>query len=159
MEEPAAYADYVLPVTSVLEMDCVYMRRDDRAIRWCSQAVPPVGEARPDIEIWLGLAAKMAELDRKHPPAYWTGNLRPEWKDYRLLWDEVFVKRTAAMAGMTSTRLKNRAEPLRWPCPSPEHPGVSTLYLDHPSWGEAAKALGHPGKRFLTPSGKIEITT
>jgi formate dehydrogenase (coenzyme F420) alpha subunit len=159
MEEPAAYADYILPVTSVLEMDCVYMRRDDRAIRWCNQAVSPVGEARPDIEIWLGLAAKMAELDRKHPPTYWTNNLRAEWKDYRLLWDEVFVKRTAGMAGMTSARLKNRAEPLRWPCPSPEHPGVSTLYLEHPSWQEAAAALGHPGKRFLTPSGKIEIAT
>jgi anaerobic selenocysteine-containing dehydrogenase len=36
---------------------------------------------------------------------------------------------------------------------------VSTLYLDHPSWQEAAAALGHRGKRFLTTSGKIEITT
>ena len=150
---------YILPVTSVLEMDCVYMRRDDRAIRWCNQAVPPVGEARSDIEIWLGLAAKMAQHDRRHPPTYWTNNLRAEWKDYRVLWDEVFVKRTAGMAGMTSERLKSRAEPLRWPCPSPDHPGVSTLYLDHPSWQQAAAALGHPGKRFLTPSGKIEITT
>lgn len=159
MEEPAAYADYILPVTSVLEMDCVYMRRDDRAIRWCNQAVPPVGEARSDIEIWLGLAAKMAQHDKRHPPTYWTNNLRAEWNDYRVLWDEVFVKRTAGMAGMTSERLKSRAEPLRWPCPSPDHPGVSTLYLDHPSWREAAAALGHPGKRFLTPSGKIEIST
>ena len=159
MEEPAAYADYILPVTSVLEMDCVYMRRDDRAIRWCNQAVPPVGEARPDIQIWLGLAAKMAELDTKRPPAYWKQNLRAEWNDYRVLWDDVFVKRTAGMAGMTSERLKSRAEPLRWPCPSVEHPGVSTLYLDHPSWQQAAAALGHPGKRFLTPSGKVEIST
>jgi len=159
MEEPAAYADYILPVPSVLEMDCVYMRRDDRAIRWCHPAVPPVGEARSDIQIWLALAAEMSKLDTKHPPSYWTNNLRAEWSDYRLLWDDVFVKRTPGMAGMTSERIKKRAEPLRWPCPSLAHPGVSTLYLEHPSWHQAAESLGHSGKRFLTPSGKIEIVT
>jgi anaerobic selenocysteine-containing dehydrogenase len=38
---------------------------------------------------------------------------------------------------------------------------VSILYLDHPSWYEAAVALdaGNRGKRFLTPSGKVEIFT
>src|SRR5262249_15481119 len=36
---------------------------------------------------------------------------------------------------------------------------VSTLYLDHPTWAAAAESLGHRGKRFLTPSGKVEITT
>lgn len=159
MEEPAYYADYVLPVPSVLEMDTIYMRRDDRGIRWCNQAVPPVGEARPDIWIWIELAKKMAALDKKHPPEYWTGNLRDEWKDYRSLWDDVFAKNTPGVAGMTSARMKERHEPLRWPCPSAEHPGVSTLYLDHPSWQAAAEALGHKGKRFLTPSGKIEVFT
>src|SRR5262249_21692576 len=51
--------------------------------------------------------------------------------------------------------------PLRWPCPTLKHPGVSTLYLDHPSWYEAAESLGpaNKGKRFLTPSGKVEIYT
>jgi anaerobic selenocysteine-containing dehydrogenase len=41
------------------------------------------------------------------------------------------------------------------------HPGVSTLYLDHPSWYQAAESLDpkNKGKRFLTPSGKIEIYT
>ncbi len=159
MEEPAYYADYILPVPSVLEMDTIYMRRDDRAIRWCRQAVPPVGESRPDIHIWIELAKKMAALDRTHPPEYWTANLRDEWKDYRRLWDEAFVTHTPGAAGMTSTRLLERQEPLRWPCPGPEHPGVSTLYLDHPSWQAAAESLGHAGKRFLTPSGKIEIFT
>lgn len=159
MEEPAYYADYVLPVPSVLEMDTIYMRRDDRAIRWCNQAVPPVGESRPDIWIWIELARKMAALDKKHPPEYWTGNLREEWKDYRQLWDEVFAKNTPGVAGMTTKRMAERNEPLRWPCPSADHAGVSTLYLDHPSWQAAADALGHRGKRFLTPSGKVEIFT
>ena len=46
-----------------------------------------------------------------------------------------------------------------WPCPTADHPGVSTLYLDHISWYAAAEALypKNKGKRFLTPSGKVEI--
>src|SRR5262249_10211823 len=38
---------------------------------------------------------------------------------------------------------------------------VSTLYLEHPSWYEAAVALNpaNKGKRFLTASGKVEIFT
>ncbi|MGE3956214.1 MAG: molybdopterin-dependent oxidoreductase [Vicinamibacterales bacterium] len=159
MEEPAYYADYILPVPSVLEMDTIYMRRDDRGIRWCNQAVPPVGESKPDIWIWIELAKKMAALDRKHAPEYWTGNLREEWKDYEALWDTVFAKNTPGVAGMTSARMKERHEPLRWPCPSTDHPGVSTLYLEHPSWQAAAESLGHTGKRFLTPSGRIEVFT
>ena len=43
-------------------MDTIYMRRDDRGIRWCNQAVPVVGAARPDIWIWIELAKKMAAL-------------------------------------------------------------------------------------------------
>ena len=159
MEEPALYADYVLPVPSVLEQDCIYMRRDDRAIRWCNKAVEPLGEARSDIHIWIDLAHKMAELDGRHTPSYWTDNLKLEWKNYRKLWDDVFVRNTPGMGGMTTERMDKSPEPLRWPCPSREHPGVSTLYLDHDSWYEAAAALGHPGKRFLTPSGQIEIYT
>jgi anaerobic selenocysteine-containing dehydrogenase len=159
MEEPAFYADYILPVPSVLEMESIYMRRDDRAIRWCNQAVAPLGECRPDIHIWIDLAAKMAALDRKNPPGYWTDNLRADWKSYRTLWDDVFVKNTPGVGGMTSARMDKSPEPLRWPCPTAAHAGVSTLYLDHPSWYAAAEALGQKGKRFLTPSGKVEIFT
>jgi anaerobic selenocysteine-containing dehydrogenase len=101
----------------------------------------------------------MAALDRKNPPEYWTGNLRDEWKDYRRLWDDVFAMNTPGVGGMTSARMKDRHEPLRWPCPTTEHPGVSTLYLDHPSWQAAAESLGQKGKRFLTPSGRVEIFT
>jgi formate dehydrogenase (coenzyme F420) alpha subunit len=160
MEEAAYYADVILPVCSGLEIEGVYMRRDDRAIRWQDQAVPRVGESKPDWEIWLDLAQAAARLDTKNPPEYWTGNLRQEWKDYRVLW-QAFVAHTPGMGGMTRERMRRRAEPLRWPCPTAEHPGVSTLYLDHPSWYAAAEALdpSHKGKRFLTQSGKVEIYT
>jgi formate dehydrogenase (coenzyme F420) alpha subunit len=158
MEESVYYADIVLPVCSGLEMDGVYMRRDDRAIRWQQQVVPRVGESRPDWEIWIDLAHALARNDRRKPASYWTDAFPLVWKDYRTLWAE-FVARTPGMAGMTADRLAARAEPLRWPCPTPRHPGVSTLYLDDPSWYEAADSLGARGKRFLTPSGKVEIVT
>ncbi|WP_391653597.1 molybdopterin-containing oxidoreductase family protein [Streptomyces tamarix] len=160
MEEPAYYADIILPVCSGLEMEGVYMRRDDRAIRWQDQVVPRVGESRPDPEIWIGLAHALARLDTKRPDSEWREAFPEKWTDYRNLWAE-FVKHTPGMAGMTEQRMRHRAEPLQWPCPSTDHPGVSTLYLDHPSWYEAVEALDakHGGKRFLTPSGKVEIFT
>ncbi|MGL5065927.1 MAG: molybdopterin-containing oxidoreductase family protein [Microcoleus sp.] len=160
MEEAAYYADIILPVTSGLEMSTVYMRRDDRAIRWQQQAVPPVGESKPDWEIWIDLAHATAKLDTKNPPNYWTDNFPLEWKDYRKLW-AAFVANTPGMGGMTVDRMEKRLEPLRWPCPTLDHPGVSTLYLDDPSWYQAAESLNplHKGKRFLTPSGKVEIYT
>lgn len=160
MEEAAYYADVILPVCSGLEMDGVYMRRDDRSIRWQHAAVPRVGESKTDIEIWIELAAAMARHDTRNSPEYWTGNLRAAWKDYGTLWAE-FVARTPGVGGMTQARLEKRAEPLRWPCPTVSHPGVSTLYLDHASWYEAVATLdpAQRGKRFLTPSGKVELHT
>src|SRR5205807_10170432 len=70
MEESAWYADVVLPVCSGFEMSTVYMRRDDRAIRWQQQAVARVGESKPDWEIWIELAQAMTRLDRRNAPEY-----------------------------------------------------------------------------------------
>jgi anaerobic selenocysteine-containing dehydrogenase len=158
MEESAYYADVILPVCSGLEVDGVYMRRDDRAVRWQTAAVPRVGQSRPDWEIWIDLAHALARHDTKNPPGCWADAFPVAWKDYRKLWAE-FVRLTPGMRGMTADRMAKRAEPLRWPCPAEGHPGVSTLYLDHPTWYAAAESLGQPGKRFLTPSGKVELFT
>jgi anaerobic selenocysteine-containing dehydrogenase len=160
MEEAAYYADIILPVTSGLEMETVYMRRDDRAIRWQKQAVPRVGESRPDWEIWIDLAHALAKADTKQPAAYWKDAFPVAWRDYKKLWAE-FLKNTPGMGGMTQARMEKSPSPLRWPCPDAKHPGVSTLYLDHPSWYAAAEALdpANTGKRFLTPSGKVEVYT
>lgn len=160
MEEAAYYADVILPVVSGVEFEGVYMRRDDRAIRWQEAALPPVGQSRTDPQIWIDLAHAIARRDTKRPASYWTAAFPVAWRDYKNLWD-AFVANTPGMGGMTRARLRNRTEPLQWPCPDLEHPGVSTLYLDHPTWYRAAEALNpaNRGKRFLTPSGKVEIYT
>src|SRR5262249_27062324 len=65
-EESAYYAGVILPVCSGLELDGVYMRRDDRAVRWQSAAVPRVGESKPDWEVWIDLAHALGRLDAKN---------------------------------------------------------------------------------------------
>ncbi|MFD4691587.1 molybdopterin-dependent oxidoreductase [Streptomyces sp. NPDC058463] len=159
MEEAATYADVILPVSSPLEYEGVYMRRDDRAIRWQEAAVPRCGNSKTDWEIWIDLAHAFAHQEKKHDPSYWTDAFPLAWKDYSTLWAE-FVHHTPGMGGMTERRMRKRSEPLRWPCPTTDHPGVSVMYQDHPSWYEAAESLGAAkGQRFLTPSGKIEVFT
>ncbi len=159
MEESALYADVILPATSGLETRGVYMRRDDRAIRWQEAAIEPVGESKTDVQMWLALAKAMARNETTQAALRWQSAFDDAWEDYAVLWD-TFAKLTPGVAGMTSERMASRAEPLRYPCPSASHPGQGTLYLDHPGWYEAAQSLGgKPGQRFLTKSGKIEIYT
>jgi anaerobic selenocysteine-containing dehydrogenase len=160
MEEAAFYADVILPVASGLEFEGVYMRRDDRAIRWQNQAVPRVGESKTDTEIWIDLAHAMAKRDGKRAASEWTANFPLEWKDYKNLWD-IFARLTPGVGGMTRKRLAASATPLRFPCPDEKHPGTSTLYLDHPEWYRALESLNpaNKGKRFPTASGKIELFT
>src|SRR5215470_15131024 len=117
MEESAYYADVILPVCSGLEMEGVYMRRDDRGIRWQNAAVPRVGQSKPDWEIWIDLAHALGKLDRTNGAGYWTDAFPAAWRTYRNLWS-VFVANTPAMGGMTAERMSRRTEPLRWPCPT-----------------------------------------
>ncbi|SDY83656.1 Anaerobic selenocysteine-containing dehydrogenase [Amycolatopsis xylanica] len=156
MDEIAYHADLILPSCGELEFEGVYRHRDDRAVRWHHQTLPRAGLSRPDWEIWIGLARALGDVDAVRGPAYWHDAFPLAWLDYPTLWAE-FVAHTPGMGGMTQARLEAQDEPLRWPCPSVGHPGVSVLYADHPSWYEAAAALGAPGKRFLTASGKVEF--
>lgn len=159
MEESAYWADLILPVTSGLETEGVYMRRDDRGIRWQEAAIARQGQTKTDIEIWVELAQVMAKHDAKLGAA-WSAAFPSQWRDYGTLW-QTFIEHTPSARGLTQARLQQSPTPLRWPCPSTEHPGTSTMYLDHPRWYEAVEAIdpSAKGKRFPTPSGKIEITT
>jgi anaerobic selenocysteine-containing dehydrogenase len=153
-QEDTFWADYVLPTTTFYETDHVGVRRCDRGIRWRNKVVEPVGESRVDSAIWIELGQKMAELDKKNQPEYWKDNLKIEWKDNHHLWNVVNPANDPTSAGMTADRMDTMKTPLRWPCPSKDHPGTSVMYLDKPEWRDI-----FGGKRFLTESGKVEIFT
>jgi anaerobic selenocysteine-containing dehydrogenase len=153
-QEDTYYADYILPTTTFYEVDHVGVRRNDRGIRWRNKVVEPIGESRVDSRIWIELGQKMAELDKKNTPEYWKDNLKADWINTRDLWNKVCPANNKTAAGMTADRMDKMASPLRWPCPSLEHPGTSVMYLDKPEWKDI-----FGGKRFLTPSGKVEIFT
>ena len=61
--DTANYADYVLPAASFLEFDDVVMSYFNASISAQAQAVPPLGEALPNQEIFRRLAAAMELTD------------------------------------------------------------------------------------------------
>ena len=61
--ETANYADYVLPAASFLEFDDVVMSYFNASISAQVKAVPPLGEALPNQEIFRRLAAAMGLTD------------------------------------------------------------------------------------------------
>jgi anaerobic selenocysteine-containing dehydrogenase len=61
--DTAKYADYVLPAASFLEFDDVVMSYFNTSISAQAQAVPPLGEALPNQEIFRRLAAAMGLTD------------------------------------------------------------------------------------------------
>lgn len=164
-EEDCRYADYILPVTTHLELDGVGVRRDDRAARWKERAIePPVGPKnngpRHEKDLWIDLGWKMSEIEDKVEKTYWTKNLLHEWKSSKTLWESVIHKNAQGSGGLTYERLTNAAKgakdtpkPLRWPCPNKEHPGTSVMFLDNEIWTE----IREDGKRFWNDDNKVII--
>ncbi len=91
----------------------------ERLVSWSEPVVDPPGSALPDWQILarFGRAMGFAGFD---------------FQDAAQVWDE-FIPLTKGrpcdMAGMTSERLRQERH-LRWPCPTPTHPGTDRLYLD-----------------------------
>jgi anaerobic selenocysteine-containing dehydrogenase len=63
LTDTANYADYVLPAASFLEFDDVVMSYFNASISAQAKAIPPLGEALPNQEIFRRLAAAMSLTD------------------------------------------------------------------------------------------------
>jgi nitrate reductase NapA len=111
-------ADVVLPAALWAEKEGVYGCAE-RRYQLLEQAVKPAGEARPDFQILVELAARLGHAD-----------LLP-WKSPADAWKEI-LGLTAGTAydftGMTRERLKE-SHGLLWPLPSPGHPGTKRRYV------------------------------
>lgn len=122
--ETTQLAHVVLPASSWAEKNGTFVNSDRRVLR-VRKAVDCPGEAREDWRIIHELAARM-------------GKPMPNYRDEAQIFDEL-AKVTPIMAGISHARLEHHG--IQWPCPTPDHPGTPTLYLD----------------RFNTPSGKAKL--
>jgi len=117
LTETAILADVVLPAASFAEKDGTFSNTERRVSR-VRQAIPQVGQAKPDWQIICEIAGHLG-----YPMKY----AGPE---------EIFeeIRRvTPSYAGISYQRLE--AGGLQWPCPNAEHPGTVYLHKDRFSRG------------------------
>jgi anaerobic selenocysteine-containing dehydrogenase len=138
-------ADYVLPAASGAEKGGISRLAEDRRIVWNDPLIEPPGEAKSDHWIWIELGKRLGFDDV----------LKEAYKDPGVFWDEVFRQATPDLTGATLQRL--RGKPYRWvrtPVANAKDPEPETLYLPGmTAFGQTA------GKRFPTPSGRLEFWT
>jgi len=119
--ETTAVADVILPGVAFAEKNGTFVNSDRRVSR-VRQAVNPPGEARQDWRIILEIAQQM-------------GGSVNFYQDESEIFNEIRAV-TPIMAGISYARIEQ--EGIQWPCPTEDHPGTGTLFLD----------------RFNTPHGK-----
>jgi len=117
LTETGKLADVVLPAASFAEKDGTFSNTERRVAR-VRQAIPLMGQAKPDWQIICEIAGRLG-----YPMKY----AGPE---------EIFeeIRRvTPSYAGISYQRLE--AGGLQWPCPNAEHPGTVYLHKDRFSRG------------------------
>jgi len=118
--QTARMAHVVLPGACFAEKEGTFSNTERRVLL-VRQAIPPVGESRPDWEIIRDLSTRFG-----YPMNYQS----PE---------EIFEEiksLTPSYAGMSYARLADKG--LQWPCPTPEHPGTVFLHKDRFTRGKGA---------------------
>jgi formate dehydrogenase alpha subunit len=122
--ETTQFADVVLPASTWAEKNGTFVNSDRRVLR-VRKAVEYPGDAREDWRIIHELAKRM-------------GKPMPNYRNEVEIFDEL-AKVTPIMAGISHSRLEEKS--IQWPCPTPDHQGTPTLYLN----------------KFNTPSGKGKL--
>jgi formate dehydrogenase alpha subunit len=120
LTQTAKLADIVLPGTSFAEKDGTFTNTE-RRVELVRQAIPPLGESRPDWQITQDLSSRFG-----YPMHY--ASAEEIFEEIKAL--------TPSYAGMSYARLADHG--LQWPCPTPEHPGTVFLHKDRFSRGKGA---------------------
>jgi len=111
--ETTPFADVILPAASYAEKEGTFVNSDRRVLR-VRKAVEKPGGAEEDWKIILRMAEKMG---------YDIGS----YNNAKEIFEEI-REATPIMGGVTYQRIEH--EGLQWPCPTTDHPGTPTLFLE-----------------------------
>jgi len=113
--EIAKLAHVVLPAATWVERDATHTWID-RRVQKVNKLVDPPGEARPDWWIICRLAERLGYKDKF------------DFASAGEIFEEV-RSCVPQYKGITYQRLENKVGGIHWPCPSEEHPGTPTMFL------------------------------
>ena len=130
----AQLADVILPATSFAEKDGTFTN-SERRVQRVRQAIPSVGDSRPDWDIVCDLARRICR--RLGLP--WESQFA--YQHPSEIFDEM-AGLTPIISGISYQRLDAEGG-IQWPCPSPEHPGTTYLYADDFPRGDRARFVGY----------------
>jgi formate dehydrogenase major subunit/formate dehydrogenase alpha subunit len=125
--ETAVFADVLLPGASFAEKTGTFTNTE-RRVQMIHQAIPPLGEAKPDWWITSEIAKRVIrdqlsvirKIDLDAPFAKW------DYKSAQAIMDEINAL-TPSYAGISHARLES-GERLQWPVPNADHPGTPILH-------------------------------
>lgn len=121
MNETSEYADVILPAASFAEKTGTFTNTD-RRVQLVRKALDPPGEARPDWQILSDLAIRVeALLDREQSAGF-------GFRSASEIWDEM-AGLTPPFQGIDHARIQQESG-VHWPCPTPDHPGMPTLFAE-----------------------------
>ncbi|MDR2503424.1 MAG: molybdopterin-dependent oxidoreductase [Deltaproteobacteria bacterium] len=144
--ETVKYADVVFPAAFWCETEGVY-GCTERRYALTEQAIKPMGNSRPVVQILMDFAQK-AGVDPKLIPYKNAADIWEEWRTLSKGSPYDFY-------GITRERLK-KASGIKWPCPTEDHPGTNLRYVrgedplvpkDHPN----------PISFYGRPDGKVVV--
>jgi predicted molibdopterin-dependent oxidoreductase YjgC len=124
--ETSAFADILLPGISFAEKNGTFTNTE-RRVQLVRQAIPPLGDARPDWQITTEIAKRIIQTSEVSkmidPDAPWA---RWNYASSVDILTEINAL-TPSYAGVTHARLEV-GERLHWPVANPEHPGTPILH-------------------------------
>ena len=115
LTEVGKLADVVLPAATWIEREGTHTYVD-RRVQKISKVVDPPGEAEPDWRIICQLAEKMGYKDKFNFSS--AGEIFEEIRSC-----------VPQYKGITYKRLEKTPGGIHWPCPSEDHPGTPTMFL------------------------------
>jgi anaerobic selenocysteine-containing dehydrogenase len=124
LTETAQFADVVLPAATWGEKTGTFTNAD-RTVHLSEKAVDPPGQARPDLDIFLDYADRMAFRDKDGAPLV-------SWHDAEAAfeaWKRCSAGRPCDYTGMTYAKLRHHGG-IQWPCNEDAPNGTERLYTD-----------------------------